>query len=397
MRKFSRLSDEKCKKKMFWPTILLLSALLITLPAAAVFGSDNKPIKIGGVLPLTGWGAAEGSYVKYGAEIAVDVINNAGGVNGRQLELAVEDGKNDPSESLNACQKLVIRDKASVMFGAWLSSATLAMIPTAERYGVPLIVETSGYDGITHPAKKWVFRTAILFSQEAASVESHLMDLGFTNVAFLAQDNDWGRGTVDEFSKVIKKQGGKIASVDYLDAATTDFYPQLTKVKASDVDSIVVVNSTPAASKLIQQAYELGLKQKIMTTGGSTWPYSIVRLAGAAEAEGTYHLSFFPAFAPECTPNPDLAKIYVAEWKKRNLTWDGVQEGSRGFDAVMTIAEGIKLANGSDKPSKIRDGLEKIDFMGITGHIKFDEFHDQNPNIVVVQVKDGKPTVASFK
>jgi len=397
MRKSSRLSDEKCKKKMFWFTILLLSSLIITLPVTAVFGSSKKPIKIGGVLPLTGWGAAEGSYVKYGAEIATDLINSKGGINGRQLELVVEDGKNDPAESLNACKKLVIRDKVSVIFGAWLSCATLAMIPTVERYGVPMIVETSGYDGITHPLKKWVFRTSILFSQEAASVEPHLKDLGFSNVAFLAQDNDWGRGTVEEFSKSIKRQGGKVASVDYLDAATTDFYPQLTKVKASGADSIVVVNSTPAASKLIQQCYELGLKQKLMTTGGSTWPYSIIRLAGAEPTEGTYHLSFFPAFAPESTPNPDLAKTYVAEWKKRNLTWDGVQEGSRGFDAILTIAEGIKLANGSDKPAKIRDGLEKIDIKGITGHVKFDKFHDQNPNIVVVGVKDGKPMVVDFK
>jgi len=371
-------------------------AALVILTAVFVLGvamGFADTIKVGAVLPLTGWGAAEGGYVLDGAKLAVEKINAEGGIKGKKLELLAEDGKNDPSESLNAAQKLVTRDKVSVMFGAWLSTATLAMIPVIERNGVPLVVETSGYDGITHPANKWVFRTSILFSQEAASVEDCIRDLGFNKVAFLAQDNDWGRGTVEEFTKVLEKVGAQVVSAEFLDAATMDFYPQLTKLRNSGADSIIVVNSTGPASKLLQQHKELGLDQKIMTTGGSTWTYTISRLAGAEAAEGSYHLSFFPAFAPEATPNPDQARAYVDAWKKKKLTWDGVQEGSRGWDAIYTIAEGIKLADGSSKRSAIRDGLERVDIKGITGHIKFDKYHDQNPNIVVVQIKDGESVV----
>lgn len=377
----------------------------LTLCMFVVFGfmvgvagaEDNGPIKIGAVLPLTGWGAADGGYVLNGAKIAVDQINAKGGIDGRKLELISEDGKNDPAESLNAAQKLINRDDVSVMFGAWLSSATMAMIPAIERAGVPLVVETSGYDGITHPANPWVFRTSILFSQEAASVEPCLKELGFTNVAFLAQDNDWGRGSVDEFSKTIKKLGGKVASVEFFDAACADFYPLLTKVKNSAANSIIVVTSVPQLSKMLQQIHELGLKQKVMTTGGSSWTYSIIRLAGAEAADGSYHLSFFPAFAPDSVPNPAAARSYVAEWKERGLTWDGVQEGSRGYDVVYTIAEGIKEAGGSSNRAKIKDGLEKVDIMGITGHIVFDKFHDQQPNIVIVEIKDGTSRVIECK
>lgn len=372
---------------------LALLAVTLTAPRHAA----AETIKVGAVLPLTGWGAAEGGFVLNGAKLAVDRINAAGGINGNKLELIAEDGKNDPTESLNAAQKLVTRDNVSVMFGAWLSTATLAMIPVIERNGVPLVVETSGFDGITHPVKKWVFRTSILFSQEAGSVEACIRSLGFNKVAFIAQDNDWGRGTVQEFSKVLKKVGAEVVSAEFLDSATMDFYPQLTKLKESAADSIILVNSTGPAAKLLQQHRELGLKHKVMTTGGSTWTYTIQRLAGKEASEGSYHLSFFPAFAPEATPNPAQAKFYVEDWKAKNLTWDGVQEGSRGWDAIFTIAEGIKNAKGSSKRADIRDGLEKVDIKGITGHVKFDEFHDQMPNIVVVQIKNGDSVVVPCK
>jgi len=376
---------------------VLLSALVFCGSLTDVQRAVAQTIKIGAIQPMTGWGAEEGGYVVNGAKIAVDRINAAGGVKGKKLELVVEDGKNDPTESLNAAQKLVTRDKVSVMFGCWLSSATLAVVPVIEKNGVPLVVETSGYDGITHPAKKWVFRTSILFSQEAGSVEPCIRNLGFSKVAFIAQDNDWGRGTVEEFTKVLKKKGATVTSVDFLDAATVDFYPQLTKIKNSETDSMIVVNSTGPVSKLLQQKRELGMKQKVMTTGGSTWAYTINRLAGAEAAEGTYHLSFFPAFAPEATPNSAEAKAYADEWKKRGLTWDGVQEGSRGYDAVYTIAKGIEAAAGSSDRAKIRDGLEKVDFKGITGHIKFNQFHDQNPNIVVVGIQGGNSIIVKCK
>jgi branched-chain amino acid transport system substrate-binding protein len=383
-----RMQKGKCLKA------LLIAVTILTFGFSISFA---EAIKVGAVIPLTGWGAAEGSYVLNGAKLAVEKINAAGGINGKMLELIAEDGKNDPTESLNAAQKLVTRDKVSVMFGAWLSTATLAMIPVIERNGVPLVVETSGYDGITHPVNKWIFRTSILFSQEAASVQPCIRDLGFSKVVFLAQDNDWGRGTVEEFTKVLESEGGAVVKAEFLDSSTMDFYPQLTKLKDSEADGIIVVNSTGPAAKLLQQHKELGLTQNIMTTGGSTWTYSIDRLAGSEAAEGSYHLSFFPAFAPEATPNADQANAYVEAWKKKDLTWDGVQEGSRGWDAIFTIAEGIKLANGSSKRADIRDGLEKVDIKGITGHIKFDEFHDQNPNIVVVQIKGGESAVVECK
>ncbi len=362
---------------------LLTSALAVML---AVSPSYGETIKIGGIQPLSDWGAAEGHYIRNGAEIAVDRINAAGGINGKKLELIMEDGRNDPADSLNAAQKLISRDNVSVLFGAWLSSASLALIPTTMRYKVPLLVETSGADEITYPAKKYVFRTAVLFSQEAQAAKKALQQLGAKKISFIAQDNDFGRGSVREMQKMMESIGIKTGEVFYVDAASNDYYPQLTDIKNSDCDMIIVTHGNQGVSKILEQRAELGVKQPVFVTGGSAWPYTIARLNGGLPTKGSYYLAFFAADYPDATPNPEEAAYYVNEWKKRGLAWDGIQEGSRGYEVIMSIAAGIAKADGSADREAITDGLTKIDRQGILGHMKFDEHHDITPNILVLRV-----------
>ena len=134
----------------------------------------------------------------------------------------------------------------------------------------------------------------------------------------------------------------------------------------------------------------MGVKQPTLATGGSAWPYTIARLNGGLPTKGSYYLAFFAADYPQSSPNPEEAAYYVNEWKKRGLEWDGVQEGSRGYEAVMTIAEGIRKAGGSAEPEAITEGLTKIDRLGVLGHMKFDDHHDIQPNILVLRVDGDK-------
>ena len=372
--------------KMFFTKLIATTFLLgLACPAMA-----EGVVKIGSIQPLTDWGAAEGNFNREGAKIAVDKINAAGGINGKKIEVIYEDGRNDPAESLNAAQKLINRDKVSVLFGCWLSSATLAIIPTVERAGIPLVVEVSGADEITHPARKFVFRTSTLFSQEAEAARKAVKALGVTKVTFIAQDNDFGRGSVKAFESMLKEEGIGIGDIYYIDAASNDFYPILTKIKNSDADMIILTHNNAGFAKILEQRFELGLTQKVMTTGGSSWPYTIAKLNGGEPTKGSYHLAFFAADDPQYSPNPEEAAYYVEQWKARKLDWDGIQEGSRGYEVIMTIAEGLRGANGSDDPKEIRDALEKIDRKGIIGIVKFDEFHDIQPNIMVLEVTGDK-------
>src|SRR6266849_6207527 len=130
-------------------SIGLVALVLVALAALAVPGHSQAPIKIGVIEPLSGPVAASGNYVRMGAEIARDWLNARGGVNGRKIDLVIENNKSDPKEAASAAEKLIVRDRVPAIMGAWGSSMTLAAMPKLEEYGVPMIVETSSAASIT--------------------------------------------------------------------------------------------------------------------------------------------------------------------------------------------------------------------------------------------------------
>ena len=135
------------------------------------------------------------------------------------------------------------------------------------------------------------------------------------------------------------------------------------------------------------------MKLPVLATGGSVWPDALLRLAGgeADVVDGSYADFFYWPPEPEKTANPPQSKYFVEEWKKRGLKWDGVPDGARGFDTVWVMAEAIKIANGSDNRAKLRDALEKVDYPGITGLLKFDKYHDIYSNVIIAGYESGKP------
>ena len=127
----------------------LLSGLAMPALLRTARAQSADPIRIGMTQPLTGAVAASGNYVANGAKIAVEVLNRAGGVLGRPLELILEDNKSNPREAVAAAEKLVLRDRVPVLIGAWSSTFTLSIMPKLLEYRVPMVVETSSAERIT--------------------------------------------------------------------------------------------------------------------------------------------------------------------------------------------------------------------------------------------------------
>src|SRR5689334_19386587 len=121
MRTFCGGGYESMLKRVV-STALVALVMLALVPA----GDAQAPIKIGVIEPLSGPVAASGNYVRMGAEIARDWINARGGINGRKVDLVIEDNKSDPKEAASAAEKLIVRDKVPAIMGAWGSSMTLA-------------------------------------------------------------------------------------------------------------------------------------------------------------------------------------------------------------------------------------------------------------------------------
>jgi len=382
-----------------------IRALTVALAATVVLSSGPAPaqeaVKIGVIQPLSGPVAASGNYVRMGAEIARDWINAKGGILGRKVELLIEDNKSDPKEAATAAEKLIVRDKVPVIVGAWGSSMTLAAMPKLEEYGVPMVVETSSAATITKRGNPWVFRISPPSEMEAIGLEKYLKDFGIKQADFLAVNTDWGRGAVGAFGDILKKSGASVGAVEFMDQAATDMNAQITKVKAGSADTLFLTTSVEQITLVLKQAQEQRLARKIITTGGSSSPSQLIKQAGAA-AEGTYHILFFLPWFPEAMPDGKLAKAFVDEWAKRGHPFDGLTEGFRGHDGVLTATEALRIA-GKPDPKAVREALWKVSVMGVNGPIKFEkdgpagkESGQSKPSIFIVQVKDGKIALPAF-
>ena len=381
-------------------TVALLLFLAI-FAAGPVSAQQAEAIKIGVIQPLSGPVAASGNYVRMGAEIARDWINSRGGVLGRQVQLLIEDNKSDPKEAATASEKLIVRDKVPVIVGAWGSSMTLAAMPKLEEYGVPMVVETSSAASITKRGNPWVFRISPPSEMEALGLEKYLKDFGIKQADFLAVNTDWGRGAAAAFGDLLKRSGASVGATEFMDQAATDMNAQITKIKAGSGDTLFVTTSVEQITLVLKQAQDQRLSRKVITTGGSSSPSQLIKQAGPA-ADGTYHILFFLPWFPEAMPDGKLAKAFVDEWAKRGNPFEGLTEGFRGHDGVLTAAEAIKLA-GKPDPKAVREALWKVNVMGVNGPIKFEkdgpagkESGQSKPSIFIVQIKDGKIALPAF-
>ncbi|WP_394028248.1 MULTISPECIES: ABC transporter substrate-binding protein [Xanthobacter] len=370
-----------------------LAALAFSLMAGTAFAADT--IKIGVNEPLTGAFAASGTYVVNGAKIAADEINAKGGILGKKVELVIEDNKSNPTEAASVAEKLITSDKVPVLMGAWGSSLTLATMPKLEEYSVPMLVETSSSGKITTSGNPFIFRISPPSAVEAEAFEPSVKKLGLKKVDFLVINNDWGRGAAVDFSKMLKANGVEVGLVETMDQSAQDMSAQLAKLKASDADTIMVTSAVDQLTLLFKQMAALGLKKRVITTGGSQNPDQIIAQAGAA-ADGTMHLTTFLPWWPEKTPNPEATAYFLNEWKKRGFDFAGATESFRGYDGIRTVAAAIAAGGGTD-PASIQKGFWKVDFMGLNGPIKFQksgpagkESGQSKPNVYIIEISGGK-------
>jgi branched-chain amino acid transport system substrate-binding protein len=271
-------------------------------------------------------------------------------------------------------------------------------MPKLIEYKVPMLVETSSSSKITTAGNPYIFRIAPPSEVEAAVFGKIVKKLGINKADFLAVNNDWGRGTADEFSKMLKDNGIMVGLVEYMDQSAVDMSAQLAKIKSSGCDTVFVTTAVEQLSLVLKQASELGLQARIISTGGSQNPDQLIQNVGKA-ADGSWHIVFFAPWSPDATPNPAAAKTFVNEWLKRKLPFGGLTSSFRGYDGIRAVAEAIKIAGKAD-PEATRAAFWKVNILGLNGPIKFEkngpaghESGQSTPNVYLVKIENEKVTV----
>jgi branched-chain amino acid transport system substrate-binding protein len=365
---------------------LLTGLFGLTLTAGAAYADDT--VKIGVIQPLTGSVAYNGTTDVNGIKLALSEVNAKGGVLGKKVELVIEDGQCQPANSVNAAEKLIQRDKVVGLIGAFCSSATLAIMPVAQSNKVPLITGVSSAPSLTEKGNPWFFRATETDALLAKSFAGILVNqLKLKKVAYIGVNDDFGRGSVEEFEKQMTALGATTVMKEYFEHGTTDFYTLLTKLKASGADGAFVSAETQDGSTLVKQKAELGLETKIFGVG--SWATAdFMKLAGTA-ADGIY--AAVPYASTMKTPkNEAFVKAYEEQYKVAPGKYSAA-----GYNTLHILVDAIERA-GSTDPDKVREALHKTNYEGPNGHFEFDDKGQATGfTVVLVQLENGVPNVTA--
>ncbi len=360
--------------------VLAILAVLLVLPAA--LAADT--VKIGMLVPLTGPAAADGASALGSVQIALDQVNAAGGVLGKQVELIYYDDRGDTKDAVALAHKIIEQDKIAAFVAGSYSLPTRSVAPIFQEEEIPLVAAYAIHPDVTR-AGDYCFRNGFLGLVEgkAAGYAAHKL-LGGKRVALLTSDNDFGQTLVQGFKEYQAKFAPdlEIISEQTYPVSEKDYKPYLSKIKELNPDVIFASGYYFQTGPMLRQARELGIDTKIVGEEGADSP-KLMEIAGE-NAEGFYIVTNFDRDDPR-----PVVQDFLKEYRERHKI-EPDMVGASAYDAFMIIVEAMRTAN-STEGAKIRDAIAALkDYNGLTGLIGgFDEIGEVVKPVQVQVVKDG--------
>ena len=343
----------------------------------------ERVIKIGLIAPLTGPLSYGGNDMRQGAELAVEEINAKGGIKvGNtyyKIQLIVEDDEGKPAKGTQVVQKLITQDKVFAIVGSYSSSVTLAVQPIIMENKKLLVVPVAVATKITDAGYKYTFRVCanqrMQTIQNAEWVYNNLKPKTF---AMLLENTDYGREGGQIWGEYMESKGVKKVAEEYFNIGTTDFYSQLSKIKAADPDVVFVIASTNDAANILKQAREIGLVKQFVMLGGVAQD-EFLELAGEY-ALGLVHNSYFEATTKRARA-AEFVKAFKEKWGRQPAMY-----AAGTYDAIYAIKLAIEKAGKLDVDA-VADAMRTLNFEGVQGRIFFDEKGQAQTKVLIVQVQ----------
>lgn len=366
------------KNQTTWITIGIIAVVVLIgayfigaggLTGNAVRVSDGEIIKIGFISPLTGPATIYGLEDQNALALAVEEINNKGGIDGRSIKIIYEDGKCNGKDAANAAQKLINVDGVKIIMGGGCSGETLSIAPITESNKVILFSSLSTSPDITN-AGDFVFRNAPSDSDSASVTAELAWNNGVRKIAIISQNTDYAQAFKLVFIKRFEELSGEVVSDENYNTEQTDFKTIITKTLAANPDAILIDPQETSGGLVAKQLKELGYNGPL---------YGNVIFAGEEllekygdSIEGIY-FSDASGLDPESNDKANsFLESYEAKYDKKP---DFDYYAGARYDSMYLLAEAIE-AVGYDS-EKIRDYLYDLDnFDGVLGSFSFDENGD---------------------
>jgi branched-chain amino acid transport system substrate-binding protein len=375
------------------------AALASTLAKPAVAAKD--PIQIGYLPALTGPSSSTGIGINRGVALAVKEINDAGGVDGRQVELIVRDTQSEPTKAVNGAAELTKAHKVSAVLGPVNSGESLAVVPLLARANTPQ-VHPCWVDSLTDPQKyPMCFRNASTNQQIGGAANHYVMDvLKCKKVAVISDTTGYGTASVNAYVPMLKAKGVEVVYQSNIDAANPDLTPEILRMRSAGAEAIMPWSVNPGfLSRIINTRGQMGWDVPIVgqTTLGSGQTSALLE-------KPEYWAKVYPNnFKPVCYSADgklnDRAAGFVDRLKSARielgdtlLWWVAV-----GYDSPKMIAQAVK--DSGAEPQQIVDWLNKLkDYPGVFGDISFTpERHDGYPDDGIVMIEANSFKNGAFK
>lgn len=351
--------------------------------------ASREPVFYGVSGPFSGNNAEYGRIWRKAMTMAVEELNGAGGIKGRQVELIYEDTQSDAKQSVPVAQKFVNDSRILAELGDFASPASMAASPIYQRAGMVQFGFTNSHPDFTKGGD-YMFSTTLSQRQDAAFLaETAVAKLG-KRQAVLYRNTDWGKTTHGIYVERVKELGGEVVAIENYPEEEKDFRSLLAKVRDTRPEVLALISYYNDGALLMQQARAAGLGGVKVVANGACYSPQFLSLGGEAVNDVVLTAVFFPG-----NPRPEVQR-FVADYRQRNNNETPDSFAAIAYDAVKILAwaterggfdrGGIRkaLAEGTDIPSVI------------FGPFKFsDERRVENARMVPLQVKNGEFTTFS--
>jgi branched-chain amino acid transport system substrate-binding protein len=368
-------------KKTFF---LVLTAFYAVSIAFAGGTKDTGAVTIGGIFPHSGPVAVYGIEARIGRELAIEEINNAGGINGSKVALISEDDTGNPEITVNAYRKLTAQDKVNVIIGSLTSGCTIAITSLAQAQKVVLVAPAATAEAVTD-AGDFVFRACFIDPfQGTVGGAFAANELKARRAAVLYDNgNDYSVGLKDNFIASFEKQGGSIAANESYITGDVDFNAQITKIRTANPDVVYLPDYYSTVSLIAKQLRAQGINTPIV--GADGWD-GLTENAGDEVLNGFYSNHYASDSTDPRVQN--FVKAYQAKFGSVPVSFAAL-----GYDSMYLIRDAIVKAGSTDSTA-VKNALAAASGAYLTGNLSFDAKRNPIKSAVMLELvkKDGRLT-----
>lgn len=383
----------------------LAAGALVTTVALCGIAQAESTVKVGYLIPLSGTSAASiGQEMSRGTRLAVDHINQAGGIDsldGAALELLEVDTRGDARVGSTEAERLITSEDVSVLLGAYQSSVTLPSTAVAERYEIPWIVDLAAAEAITERGFRYVFRPTQVPSSANAEGSVNFVKWAAENldpepksVAIIYENTDWGQDMAKTLREGFADSGLDIVMDESYAPNSSNLRPLVLKLKGTDPDIVSVTAYTGDAIQIQRLMTQLRIDpMAVIGSAAGHADRSFIPTVGERDTHGVFTTNGWAGY--DATVTTPFAQRF---WDEYVAEYDAVptEFGVSAYAAVWVLKDALERA-GSDDPDAIRDALAETDMRdndvtGLTGYrIAFDETNQNtHKGFVMQQIQNGQ-------